>query len=303
MSRRHLPRAAALAAILALAPITACDDGAGTGGATASSGASVTSGSPTSTTTTTSTATTSSASTGQGGGTADPCAGRLICDDFEDDADGQAPGAPWQTATNNGNVAIDGAHAHSGTRAVKVSTGAGQYKQAFFFTEGAPAFPVAGNVVYGRMMIFMDATANDGVHWTMLQGTGPLAGHAGVQSYYRYGGMWAGKMMANYETAGLSTDCWNNSNTVMPTGKWTCMEWKFDGPANEMRFWLDGTEVSDLHVKDQGMGCGGHDLSDQWLAPTFDKMWLGWESYQQDDARDAWIDDVILDDAPIGCPQ
>ncbi|MFO0617741.1 MAG: hypothetical protein U0414_34425 [Polyangiaceae bacterium] len=281
--------------------IAACDDTTGTGGAGPSSGSTGTA-THGSTSAVSGSSTSTSASAGTGGAPQDPCAGRLLCDDFEDDTIGQAPGAPWSVATNNGAVAIDGTHAHSGSRAVKVATGAGQYKQAFFATEGAPAFPIAGNIVYGRMMIYMDATANDGVHWTMIQGSGPLAGHDGVTSFYRYGGMWAGKMMANYETWGLSTDCWNNSEAVMPTGKWTCMEWKFDGPANDMHFWLDGKEISDLHVQDQGMGCGGHDLGDQWLAPTFEKMWLGWESYQNDDAREAWIDDVILDDAPIGCP-
>jgi hypothetical protein len=162
---------------------------------------------------------------------------------------------------------------------------------------------VAGNVVYGRMMIYMDQTANDGVHWTMIQGSGPLEGHDGVTAHYRYGGMWAGKMMANYETSGAATDCWNNSEDVMPTGRWTCMEWRFDGPGNEMRFWLDGQELPGLYVKDEGQGCIGHELGDQWLAPTFDRMFLGWESYQPDDAREAWIDDVVIDDAPIGCPE
>lgn len=246
----------------------------------------------------------SSASSGAGGagGVVDPCAGRLLCDDFEDDPLGAAPNAPWTVATNKGLVVVDGARARSGSKAIKVSTQAGQYKQAFFYVDGAPAFPAPGNVIYGRMMIYMDKTANDGVHWTMIQGSGPLAGHPGVTSHYRYGGMWQGKMMANYETSNLGTDCWNNSEKVMPTGQWACMEWRFDGPANGMRFWLDGVEVADLAVTDKGMGCVNHDLGDAWLAPSFERMTLGWESYQQDDAREAWIDDVILDDEPIGCP-
>ena len=76
-----------------------------------------------------------------------------------------------------------------------------------------------------------------------------------------------------------------------------------DGPQNEMRFWLDGEELPDMYVKDEGQGCGGHALDDRWLAPTFAPMFLGWESYQQDEAREAWIDDVVLDDEPIGCPE
>jgi hypothetical protein len=136
----------------------------------------------------------------------------------------------------------------------------------------------------------------------MLQGSGPLAGHDGVTAYYRYGGMWMGQMMANYETNGASTDCWNNTMDALPTGRWACMEWRFDTAQNDMRFWLDGTEVTSMHVHQTGQGCVAHDLGDQWLAPTFMRMSVGWESYQQDDAREAWIDDVIFDDAPIGCP-
>jgi len=58
-----------------------------------------------------------------------------------------------------------------------------------------------------------------------------------------------------------------------------------------------------MYMKDQGQGCIGNELNGQWLAPTFERMYLGLESYQQDPAREAWIDDVILDDEPIGCPQ
>lgn len=238
------------------------------------------------------------------GGQADPCAGRLFCTDFEGEDVGSKLKSPWKVSTNKGTVSVVDTKARSGKKSVKVTTEAGSYQRAFFYLDGAPAFPVPGNVVYGRMMIYMDATANDGVHWTMAQGSGPLSGYAGVTSHYRYGGMHKGQMMANYETSGgKATDCWNNSTTKMPTGAWTCMEWKMDGPQNELRFWLDGTEVPDLHVKDKGQGCIAHDLGDAWLAPTFQQMYFGWESYQKDDARVAWVDDVIVDDAPIGCPQ
>ena len=63
------------------------------------------------------------------------------------------------------------------------------------------------------MMFYMQQAANDGVHWTMIQGPVPLPGHDGVTAHYRYGGMWEGKMMANYETWGLATDCWQNTET------------------------------------------------------------------------------------------
>jgi SH3-like domain-containing protein len=38
------------------------------------------------------------------------------------------------------------------------------------------------------------------------------------------------------------------------------------------------------------------------LPQDFTKAYLGWESYQQDDGREAWIDDVALGTSPIACP-
>ena len=49
-----------------------------------------------------------------------------------------------------------------------------------------------------------------------------------------------------------------------------------------MRFWLDGAAVDSLTV--MNAGCGLREPADdlQWTAPTFDRLDLGWESYQQD---------------------
>jgi hypothetical protein len=232
----------------------------------------------------------------------DPCAGKLLCTDFEKDPVGAPPAAPWEAKTNKGAVVVDATMAYSGTHSVKVTTQAGTYQQAFISTKSAAVFPAASGLLYGRMMVYMDSTAKDGVHWTQLQATGPVPGLAGVTGYYRYGGQHQGKLMANYETTGKSTDCWQHSATVMPTKKWVCMEWAFDASQEDMRFWLDGAELADLHVSHKGQGCIGNDLGGIWRAPAFDTVSLGWESYQQDDARTGYIDDVVIDKARVGCP-
>lgn len=239
-----------------------------------------------------------------GGGAGDPCLGRLLCDDFEGHPSGVAPGAPWTTVTSNtGTVAVDETRAFSGVRSVKVTTdGTNGFTRALLANSGAPVFPLPGNVMHGRMMFYMDQAANDGVHWTHVEGRGPLPGQNGVTALYRYGGQHQQRLMANYETSGLSTDCWHHSQTTIPTGAWACMEWMFDGPNDRMRFWIDGTEITDLDVMGSGMGCIGNDLSGQWPAPDFEEIRVGWESYQNDAPREAWIDDVIVDDEPIGCP-
>ena len=83
------------------------------------------------------------------------------------------------------------------------------------------------------------------------------------QSYhalYRYGGQLPSRsgttfvgsqLMANYDTPdsypsadGPRSDCWQHANrSVVPVGKWSCVEWQFDGPNNTMRIWLDGARL------------------------------------------------------------
>jgi hypothetical protein len=143
------------------------------------------------------------------------------------------------------------------------------------------------------------------VHWTMIQGEG-LAADGSHNALYRYGGQHdTGRLMANYETTKLSTDCYKHAQkTVMPTGKWACAEWHFVVATNEMQFWLDGSEVTDLHVIDRGEGCGGNDLNGEWLAPpAFQSVYLGWEQYQPwaNDIR-VWVDDVVISNDRVGCP-
>jgi hypothetical protein len=261
------------------------DGGAGTGAASSSGGG-------------------GSAGSGGSGGSADPCLDRLLCDDFEGHTSGQEPGAPWTVLTSNtGSVAVDQTRAFSGSQSVKVMTdGTNGFTRALISASGMPAFPLPNNVMHGRMMFYLEQAANDGVHWTHIEGRGALPGQNGVSAMYRYGGQHNQRLMANYETGGLSTDCWHHSQTTIPTQAWACMEWMFDGPNDRMRLWIDGTEISDLDVMGSGMGCIGNDLGGQWPAPDFEEIRVGWESYQNDAPREAWIDDVIIDDEAIGCP-
>jgi hypothetical protein len=155
------------------------------------------------------------------------------------------------------------------------------------------------------MMVWLETPAANGVHWTMLAGDGPVPSRSGVRASYRYGGQWGGKMMANYDTSGASTDCWQHSETAMPIGKWACVTFRLDGKANVMELAMDGKAVADLRVDQKGQGCLGHDLGDVWLGPDFSssaRASVGWESYQMDVGHAMYIDDVVLDDAPIACP-
>lgn len=230
-----------------------------------------------------------------------PCAGALVCDDFESYTD--KPMGPWTVRATQGAVKIDSERHVSGTKSVKLSTlGVETYQRAFIGLEGMP-FPIAGNAFYGRMMFYATKAANDGVHWTMIQAEGPVAAQGITNAQVRYGGQQMKRLMANYDSSGKKSDCWLHSETTLPEGKWACMQWYFDGKTNTQKFWLDDKPVSDLTATGHGQGCIAHETQDTWFFPQdFTKAYVGWESYQKDDARDVWIDDVAIGTAPIACP-
>lgn len=228
----------------------------------------------------------------------DECAGRRACDSFEGATVGQAPPAPWKpTPGTGGNVVVSTDRAYKGTKSVKVTTTSAQYQRAMIDFESS-----FGTDLYGRMMVWLEQPAADGVHWTMVDGVGQVPSLTNVTAHVRYGGQLQGKLMANYDTSGQSTDCWQHSATVMPIGKWVCFAFHFKGSTNEQTLAMDGADLPDLHVVDKGQGCIGNDLGGEWLAPTYAKASLGWESYQQDVGHTMYIDDVILDVAPVSCP-
>jgi hypothetical protein len=39
-----------------------------------------------------------------------------------------------------------------------------------------------------------------------------------------------------------------------------------------------------------------------WSAPNFDRLDLGWESYQTDGVRTIHVDDVVISKTQVGCP-
>lgn len=85
-------------------------------------------------------------------------------------------------------------------------------------------------------------------------------------------------------------------NQAPPSDGWLCIEWEYDGQANEMRYWMDGDLVEDMVV----LG----DEDPPWTAPTFESFALGLHNFQPgtSDGYELWFDELVLDTAPIGCP-
>lgn len=229
------------------------------------------------------------------------CTARF-CEDFERYDAGRPLSSPWTTNTNGGAVTVDSTRVHGGARAVRVTTdGAQAYRQAYFGVR-APFFPVAGNSFYGRAWFYVAAVPANTTHWTNISGEGPVpdAG-TNVRAFVRYGGQVMKRLMANYDTSNVGTDCWQHSTVAMPEGTWNCYEWHFDQPNNRMELWLDGTPLTQVTINGTGQGCIDNGLGGKWLLPQFDSLRLGWEHYQTSIPIQMWVDDVALDTQRIGC--
>jgi len=84
------------------------------------------------------------------------------------------------------------------------------------------------------------------------------------------------------------------SGQLLPTSQWLCLEWWINKSPGEMRAFVDGSEVTQLHVT-------------QSTTPTtgpLASMAFGIDVYQPPqpvNPYDVWIDDLIADTKAIGC--
>jgi hypothetical protein len=218
----------------------------------------------------------------------------LFSETFESHPAGMAPSGRYvlaQSPANSSYVRVDETYAASGRRSLKAHGEGGFFaRYAQLGLEGT-ALPVQGNAVFGRMMVYF-AKGPQSVHSYLVKATGPAAEGGMITLGYGLGG--GDQLMANNNGPGCF-DCTSTAKqTPMPIGRWVCLAWHFDGPNQQMRLWLDGRAIPELHITDP-----------RWKAPTrFTRIDFGWESYilDGDAGRDVWLDDLVLDDQPVPCP-
>jgi hypothetical protein len=173
--------------------------------------------------------------------------------------------------------------------------------------EGAPLFPIAGNVMYGRMMVWLTQTPAGNYHWNNTQAAGTIAGSTRYAKYGwggQFGTVLAGYTVRDSPTGPAVIDCSKPSATGIPEKRWVCVEWKFDGVANEMHEWFDGALLADADVIKTGTRCvNAADLGSPWQAPVFANLSIGWQQYQASTGTlELWVDDLVLATQKIGCP-
>jgi hypothetical protein len=223
----------------------------------------------------------------------------LFSDDFESYAIGSPPGLPW-IKSGDGKVIVDSKRSFSGKKSVHFVSGETYRNRAILTFASSEVFPLKKNRYYGQMEMYVEEASPDGVHWTMLESSGKVPGKDVVASI-RYGGQHDKRLMANYDTVGAKSDCWQHSSVKIPEGRWFRINWFFDGPRNIMKLWIDDKQITEITVKGRGQGCLENDLNGEWLFPIFEDVQIGWVDYQPNGGeRNVWIDDFAISETPFG---
>lgn len=220
--------------------------------------------------------------------------GVLLCDGFEQAAVGGAPDpASWQVQVFNqlGSVSIDSTQAHSGTKSVHVvGTGTESYRSVLFTT--TQPFPPQNNSFYTR--VFMRAKTPMGEGHSTYFGAGSADNQRMVRIGFHQYVFETNLIHPNTEYEQLSGPWGQPTQGVqLKPNEWHCVETYFNGAQHELRVWMDGVEMTGLHVTNWNANLS------KW-SPQYAKAWFGFETYHGEQA-DLWYDDLIIGTKPIGC--
>lgn len=243
-------------------------------------------------------------------------AGALMCDDFEGYAAGATDLSPtWSSEVILGKVVVDASKPFKGGKSVHLTTmlspagepmrtNGGPLRAATLVKQGAPLFPLPGNGMWGRAMVWVTkmppAGVQGDVHSSHIEASGKLANGR----LAKYGeGIMGGQLLAGYtqrpamENDLPLVDCGPRASPGIPEARWVCVEWQIDGAKNAMHMWFDGKLQTQVDVN----GAMGGTCT--WQAPPFDKLFLGWRHSQPSPIdTEMWMDNVVLDSKRVNCP-
>lgn len=236
------------------------------------------------------------------------CKTAAMCDDFEAQAPGQAPGMGW-SKIGASKLAVAEDRAFSGKRSVKIEIAAGDGGEALLSRKDTNLFPVKSHL-YMRMMVYLDrAPSGSGLHWAFMQAQGASLDSSGKAiglASYGVGGH-PSQFQSIYllpSNNGLN-DCWNHTSRAIPTQKWACMEWHLDVQKDAQEVWVDSQAISELTFTSSpggSSGCLNPQTGGKWLIPDLSFARVGWINYHTINGVTLWIDDVAMDTKRVGCP-
>jgi hypothetical protein len=145
-------------------------------------------------------------------------------------------------------------------------------------------FPAKNNSLFGRAFVYAK-TAVPTFHMGIIWG----AHEKGAEAVYAIG-TGNQNILVNFKDA--TTDNGVNDHEKFPVDRWVCLEWQFDGMANQVLVWVDG-------APDPGATLTGY------TAPLFDHLFVGMGLYSGmtpvTTSYEMWLDEIAVDDHRITC--
>ena len=236
----------------------------------------------------------------------------LLCDSFEGTA---IDTTTWQVSGSGSEMpSLSIAQAARGTGSLhivlsKIAQGGGYESQRLNETK---TFPAANNRYFGRMFVrfaSLPAAPLDYLHWTIAAGTGDdIPTDIRLSGQFNNDGQGKNLYGIGTDETGLDggTGDWTqqdndpaNNPTNVPLNKWMCVEWMYDGSANETRFWWNGIEHPSMHTTST---MSGSKTGAPFILPDFTSQWIGFEAYQSTtETLEAYLDELAIDGERIGC--
>ena len=231
------------------------------------------------------------------GGTS-KCAGSkyLLCESFEDTAVGAIPTGWTRQVTGNDNtlVAVDDKESARGSHALKMGAVANGPRR---IVHPATTF---GAAHWGRIFYKIQTPApkiSGYLHSTMvaLVGNNPMGSGTQENRVVDTVEDPSGKNQFLYNVQPQGNEYGTGSPyDYMYDNAWHCAEWHVDAAAQSYHFYLDGNELTKIAL----MG----DITKTGLPQMFQSIEVGWYNYQSaPPGFVAWIDEVAVDTARIGC--
>lgn len=216
-----------------------------------------------------------------------PRPGLAFCEDFEGFASGTLTALPpWAVEVNGeGTVSISDEH-HSGARSLRVLGGG---FSSFLVYRDAKVLPAQSGRFYLRAFMRLTEAMTAG-HNTFI--IGDLAASPGTGNALRLGEM---HQMLMYTVTGDTHGALANENyytdhlpgAALVAGTWSCVELLIDSNKPELRVWLDGAEIADLHHTN-------------FPVDPYDALRFGFEKYAGPESE-VFYDDLAIGSEPIGC--
>jgi hypothetical protein len=228
----------------------------------------------------------------------------VFCDDFESQDVGGGVGPAWSIYGSNVSTSDD--QPFRGTKSMRYSPPSGMPAQQ----QETKTFPMLQNKLFGRVFVYfftdLPSTPND-AHWTLIE-----VGGSDNNAQVRLGGQVDpsrdNKNFFGVGSDGGDTGDWHTKGlepeSEVKKGSWTCLEWMFDGDANETRVWINNVEQLSLHTTAANYRAGDAEGGKQFIHPTYGYLKIGYWVYQsstQPDPAVVFLDELILDDEQIGC--